>query len=353
VKRQETWPNLADLSNKMKEWFARMGIGTFILGWKMFHRLSRHPLPAKDHYYMMMLFRLLFRSYNVWISYPNPIVPQTIVHLRVNLCENNQQWFFRLRQQYDRKEIYLLAEGMKDAEVFVDIGSNVGIYALTIAQAFPNKQVVAFEPLQTNYDSLQANITRNKITNCLAYQKAICKADKPVRFYINPIHDGGGSLILPEVYKTGDVEINVDLYQKKHPEFQPWLEVDTERLNEVLSQRSVVKIDVEGAEIDVLQSGYDALKTGLVDLMIVEVIQDTVDEVVQLLDNLGFDAFILPEFEAIRKGTLLPWFVKNIICVRKNTPAHGRICQKCGSNRERNRIMQFPFNAEFGQPRIK
>ncbi len=313
-------------SNAKKEWLARMGITTFTMVWKVLNRLSNRPLPAKDHYYIMKFFRLFFRSYSVWISYPNPVVPQTMLHLKVNLCENNQQWFFRLRNRYELKEMCLIAEGMKEAGVFIDVGSNIGVYALTIAQAVPNKRVIAFEPLQSNYDSLQANIARNGITNCLTYQKAISNAGESVRFYVNPIHDGGGSLIPPKVYKTGDVEINVDHYQEKHPDFHPWVEVDTVDLNEVIHSKSVLKIDVEGTEVDVLQSGYDALRMGLVDLAILEVKQETLDQVLQLMDVLQFDSFLLPDCSPIKTGIRLPWFVKNIVCIRKNTSAHTRFC---------------------------
>ena len=314
--------------NGVKEWLARMGIGTFTLPWRVLRRLSKRSLPAKDHYWIMMLFRLFFRSYNVWISYPNPLIHEQMLQLRVNLCENNQQWFFRLRQQYDREEILLLAEGMRHAEMFIDIGSNIGIYALTIAQAFPDKRVVAFEPLLGNYESLRANIARNRAGNCVVQQRAISTAGRSVRFYINPIHDGGGSLIPPKKYKTGDVEIDVDEYRQKHPSFDPWIEVETAPLNEAVLGKSIVKIDVEGAELDVLRSGYDVLKRGLVELMIVEVMQDTVDDVVELMDEVGFDSFLMPEYAHISKGVRLPWFVRNIVCVRKNSGLEASIWQR-------------------------
>jgi len=314
-------------SNAKKEWLARMGITTFTLVWKVLNRLSNRPLPAKDHYYIMKLFRLFFRSYSVWISYPNPVVPQTMLHLKVNLCENNQQWFFRLRNRYELKEMCLIAEGMKEAGVFIDVGSNIGVYALTIAQAVPNKRVIAFEPLQSNFDSLKANIARNGITNCLAYQKAISNACGSVQFFINPIHDGGGSLIEPKVYKTGDVEVDAERYRQKHPEFRPRIDVETVPLSKIISHRCVLKIDVEGAEMDVVYSGYEALKAGLVELIILEVIQETVDDILQIMDELDFDSFLLPEFVQITKGVRLPWFVKNIVCVKENTPTHATICR--------------------------
>ena len=322
---QEIKLDVESTSNRMKEWLAREVINAFALAWKVVQRCSRRKLPVKQHYYTMKLFRFLFRSYYVWICYPNPLAPQQALYLRVNLCENNQQWYFRLRSQYELTEIQLIAEAMRNAEVFVDVGANIGVYAVTIAQAFPDKQVIAFEPLSTNFDSLIQNITCNILSNCTAYQQAVSNAGKPARFYINPIHDGGGSLTAPSVYKTGDVEIDVKRYQQEHPEWQPWVEVETTRLDEVISCKSVVKIDVEGSEVDVLQSMVDALKTGLVDLMIVEVLQETVDEVVQLMDEVSFDSFLLPDCTPIATEARLPWFVKNIVCVRKNTPEHNKI----------------------------
>jgi FkbM family methyltransferase len=288
----------------------------------MVQRLSSHPLPAKSHYYIMRLFRLFFKTYYVWISYPNPLVPEKTLRLLANLCENSQQWYFRQRGAYDLTEIRLVAEGMRSADVFVDIGANIGVYATTIAQAFPDKNAVAIEPLDKNFDTLQNNIAANRLVNCSALQGAVSNAGSPVRFYINPIHDGGGSLIPPKVYRTGDVVLDTKSYQEKHPESRTWLEVETFLLDDVLSQKSVLKIDVEGTEVDVLQSGYEALKGGLVDLMVVEVLRETVDGVVRLVGGLGFDSFLLPDYIPVAVGTRLPWFVRNIVCVRRNKPMH-------------------------------
>ena len=296
--------------------------------WKIANLISSKPLPAKAHYYIMLMFRLFFKSYFVWINYPNPISRGKTIRLLVNLCENNQQWYFRLRNRYELKEIKLIAEAMKEAEIFFDIGSNIGVYATTIAQAFPDKRVVAIEPLRKNFDSLRVNITANDVANCKTIHGAVSNISTTQRFYINPIHDGGGSLIASGEYITGDVVLDAKRYQEKHPEFQPFVEVETFQLDEMLSNKSVLKIDVEGAELDVIKSGYKALRNGLVDLMIVEVLQETVDDILDLVGGLEFDAFLLPDYIPITVGAQLPWFVMNVLCVRKNTPQHETILMR-------------------------
>lgn len=314
--------------NGMKTWLARLGINTFLLSWKIAQVFSLRSMPAKSHYYIMRLFRLFFRTYYIWISYPNPLDSQKTLRLLANLCENSHQWYFRQRGAYDLMEIRLIAEGMQSADVFIDVGANVGIYATTIAQAFSDKNTLAIEPLEKNFHTLQTNIAANALINCHARQGAVSSADTPLRFYVNPIHDGGGSLVAPTVYRTGDVLLDAKSYQGKHPEFRAWEEVKTFSLDEVLSQKSVLKIDVEGTEVDVLQSGYETLEAGLVDLMVVEVFQETVDEVVRLAGGLAFDSFLLPDYIPVAVGTRLPWFVRNIVCVRRNTPMHPTIWKR-------------------------
>lgn len=47
-------------------------------------------------------------------------------------------------------------------------------------------------------------------------------------------------------------------------------------LDNVITRNSVLKMDVEGAELDVIRSGYDSFRKGLVDLVIIEVTEETV-----------------------------------------------------------------------------
>ena len=63
-------------------------------------------------------------------------------------------------------------------------------------------------------------------------------------------------------------------------------------LDDVITSRSVIKIDVEGAEASVLRSGMKSLKNGLVDLMVVEVIKESIGEVIELADDAEFDFFM-------------------------------------------------------------
>ncbi len=325
-------PNIDITFNKIKIGIARLLIMIFFFPRWIIKRLFRRQLPFKEKYYLMQMFRFFVKTYYVQISYPNPFDPQKIIQLIVNLCENVQQTYFLDRQRYELNELQLIVEGMQEANKFIDIGANIGVYALTIGQTFPHKGVLTIEPLPENFNSLQANIMINNLSNCEPRQGAVSGAGTSLRFYVNPIHDGGGSLLPPDVYRTGDIILDAKSYQAQHPDFQAWVEVETFTLDELIVEKSVLKIDVEGAEVDVLKSGYEVLKAGLVDLIMVEVHEDSVAEVIPLLAELEFDSFLLPDYVLITEGSELSWFVKNFVCVRKNTAIHTLITQRVGIN---------------------
>jgi len=317
--------NLNPVMNAMKACLAYAGIGAFRLFWKTLNILSLHTLPAREHFYIMRLFRLFSDTYYVWICYANPLSPGKKLRLLLDLCENSQQWYFRERGSYDQVEIRLLAEGLKLAEVFVDIGSNIGVYACTIAQGLPGKHIEAIEPLAKNFITLKANIAENGLANCNVQKSAVSSIGTKASFYINPIHDGGGSLIAPVNYRTGDIMIDAKSYQERHPRFDISEEVETITLDTLLIKKSVLKIDVEGSEVDVIRSGYGKLKEGFVDLLTIEVNRDTADAVLQLMDELNFDSFLFPGIVPVNVGTELPWFVRNLACVKRNTEIHEKI----------------------------
>jgi FkbM family methyltransferase len=141
-----------------------------------------------------------------------------------------------------------------------------------------------------------------------------------IKFYPNPIHDGGGSTIKRSFYRTGDVYVDVDQYQVTNSSFVPEIEIKSIKIDDVIKSKSVVKIDVEGAEVSVLESGRSVFNRGLVDLIIIEVLDETIDRVISLLDGHGFDCFTRDVATPIKAGTRLSRYIGNIICLRRVSP---------------------------------
>jgi len=322
-----------DIGNSLRVLFAFLLIKLVRVPWRLSEKLLRRQFPYKDHYLIMNMFRRLTRSFPVTIQYRNPVAnDESIVKLALDLCENNQQWHYRMKEWYELEWMKVISLGMGRVESFIDIGANIGAYSVTIAQAFPDRRVIAVEPVSSNYSRLEENIRLNGLRNVEAVNAAIAERKGPVEFYLNPVHDGGGSLLELREYRTGDIHIDAANYQARHPHFVPTVKVEGLPLDGIITTSSALKIDVEGAEVPVLKSGLAALNKGLVDLIVVEVSHDSTDEVVRLLDGAGFDCFIygqrvpiadVSQFDSWAAGRMRD--LGNVLCLRRGSELYDPI----------------------------
>jgi FkbM family methyltransferase len=295
--------------------------------WQMAQLHLRRPLPRTQHVVAQRVFRLCGRSFPVRLTYPNPVAPAPRrLTLDLDLCENHAL-YVRTRQRYEVEWLRLLAAALPDAECFVDVGAHVGVYSLTLAQAFPDKRVIAVEPLPANFAHLTRAIALNGLTNVVARQAVVTEIAGRATFHVSPLSDANGSLVRPSHYQTGDVVVEAAQYRARHPGFVPTLDVEAVRLDDLVDRPSVVKVDVEGGEAGVLRSGAAALAKGLVDLMVVEVQGGTYETVLSTLDDLGFDGFLYGHRRPLRPGQLHlePYRVVNVLFLRRGSAAHERV----------------------------
>lgn len=130
--------------------------------------------------------------------------------------------------------IDLLTDGM----VVVDIGAHIGYYTLFAAKAVGDKgKVFCFEPEPANYVLLLKNIEENNCNNVIPVQKAVSNSTGSIKLFIAKEPSG---------HSIGS--------DNPH---QKAIVVDSITLDEFFSGREypihVIKIDVEGAEMAVLQ----------------------------------------------------------------------------------------------------
>ncbi|RMG10879.1 MAG: FkbM family methyltransferase, partial [Deltaproteobacteria bacterium] len=130
-----------------------------------------------------------------------------------------------------------LARGM----TFFDVGSHVGYYSLCAARAVgPEGRVVAFEASAENYRFLCAHIERNRLSQVEAHHLGI--AARPGRRRFRPGRGSGTGRLDPE-RETDPAEGDGAL-------------VEVTSLDAFCTSRGlrpqVLKIDVEGGEVEVL-----------------------------------------------------------------------------------------------------
>lgn len=143
----------------------------------------------------------------------------------------------------------------------VDIGSLFGIYTIVLAKLNPELPVHSFEPHPDNFELLNRNVELNGLTDgrVQVHQKVVSAESGTTEFYFAPIdYEFSCHTLFPtethENYKPIAVEANsISDFCKEQNFRNPW-----------------VKIDAEGAEIEILEDliSADHIETarGLVEL---------------------------------------------------------------------------------------
>ena len=123
-----------------------------------------------------------------------------------------------------------------------DIGAHLGYYSLLLAKCIgPVGRVVSFEAAPANFSTLQKNISINKLVNVEPINLAVYSKSGMIGMSVSPTDTGSGEWSIAR-------PLNVNSIQ-----------VQTISLDQFCQENHIVpdflKIDVEGAEYDVLLGG--------------------------------------------------------------------------------------------------
>jgi FkbM family methyltransferase len=151
--------------------------------------------------------------------------------------------------EYIPGETRLLRRLMPAGGVAVDVGANIGATALALGEAAgPAGVVVAFEPQRVVYYQLCGNVALNGVRNVFCLHKAAGRAMGTVRVpeldYDKRGNFGGLSLLDAEQYAKDHDMVPVDV-----------LPLDAMQL----ARCDLIKVDVEGMELDVLEGGRETI----------------------------------------------------------------------------------------------
>jgi FkbM family methyltransferase len=139
--------------------------------------------------------------------------------------------------------------------VIFDIGANIGTFTTWMARAFPRGKVYAFEPQRVVFQMLSGNAAINNLYNVYTHNIGIGKENCKVEFeepdYFDKCDFGTFSLvekIVPPSKNKFILSINtLDWFVEYHN----------------IPKVHMLKIDVEGMDLDVLTGGTNTIKKQL------------------------------------------------------------------------------------------
>jgi FkbM family methyltransferase len=139
----------------------------------------------------------------------------------------------------------------KEGDVVIDIGAHIGRYTIISSKRVgANGKVVAIEANPSNFKMLNRNIKLNQLTNIISLNNAVYSKETKVKLYLP------GEELGHTTYNTvmSDRAKNEDKF----------IEVSANTLDYFLQLKGItdvnwIKIDVEGAEFEVLKGASNVL----------------------------------------------------------------------------------------------
>jgi FkbM family methyltransferase len=132
---------------------------------------------------------------------------------------------------------------VKPGMVAFDIGAHVGYYTLLSSALVGNSgSVVAFEPLPENIEYLKRHVALNQLENVQIIEAAVTDRDRKMTFNIAPSRSMG------YLSEGGNLEVEA-------------ISLDQFLTRDDVPTPQVLKIDVEGAELSVLQGAQNLITT--------------------------------------------------------------------------------------------
>ena len=170
--------------------------------------------------------------------------------------------------EYDQSVIDFLLQLINNETIVVDIGANIG--AMTLPFASKAKKVYVMEPHPTLYNMLCGNIALNDLKNVIAYNVGISNKAGYMSYQDLPENNNGSHSLIAENHNGSNRIIVSDQVPACH----------------------LLKIDVEGHELNVLQGATNMIQIARPTIFIENDRRDKAKALVEyLITTLKYDCY--------------------------------------------------------------
>ncbi len=160
---------------------------------------------------------------------------------------------------------------IKEGNVVVDVGAHIGLYTIISSKRVgPKGKVVAVEAHPGNFEMLGRNTKLNNLNNVLLLNCAASSKKSKVKLLLPDTHLGYTG------HNTIMLEPNTPILKDDVEVRQPFVEVDGNTIDDLLQKNGIyevnwIKIDVEGAELEVLKGAHNTLSNSKNITLLIEI----------------------------------------------------------------------------------
>lgn len=209
----------------------------------------------------------------------------------VNIAEYSGVSLYFFGKHSESFSAWLVSELVNRGDICIDIGANVGSYTFLMASSTGSEgKVFAFEPNPNLYSLLLDSVKMNQAGSFIFVEgRALySRSGETLKFYLseNPNNSGTSSLVNHGVFVR---EENCIL-------------IETVTLNDYFKTHSIekcklVKIDVERAELEVVQGMLDLLREQRIDYIVLEQLAGSESQ--EILNYAGYTGWLIDETKRV------------------------------------------------------
>jgi FkbM family methyltransferase len=230
---------------------------------RQLRRISKNAARARDTDNDSRIFSFDFLDFEVW-------------------CWNASTLRSLIRELFAEREYWFRCE-VPDP-VIIDGGSNIGMSVLFFKALYPSAHITAFEPDPSSFEALRMNVERNGVVGVVLHNAALSAVEGHASFFQDSTHPG---------------DLRNSLWRQRPPTPRT-LEVPSVCLSEHIGNRiDVLKLDIEGAEFEVIEELKASGKLDQIDQLIVEFhhnvpgIRSTLPRFLEMIQDAGFELRIV------------------------------------------------------------
>lgn len=202
-----------------------------------------------------------------------------------------------LTGEFEPETTAIVKKLVKPGDSAIDVGANIGYFSLLFAHCVGNAgRVYSFEPAPAVSIALKNNIKLNNYKNIEVNNFALSDHSGLTQFYLGPEDNTGLSSFRKPRQSTGSFDVELKPFDD--------LSIDDHKI-------TLVKIDVEGAELQVLR-GMTKLLQDLRPNLLLEItdsflreLDDSMSSLFTFLDQFGYECYMIEN---------------GIVCLLKNYP---------------------------------
>lgn len=255
---------------------------------------------------MRLVYRLTAIPNTTWLGrllrFPTRLLPRS---MRIRILSGGNRgylWTVGAGHQacwlgtFEEHRQLALSQLLRKGDCFLDVGAHAGFFTLLGSRLVgPEGTVVAFEPLPANLDFLRLHVELNRVENVTVFDAAVSDSQGAASFAEGSnTHTGGLS-------PNGAIRVRT-------------VKLDELRADGLIATANVIKIDVEGAELQVLRGAEELLRHAKMRAVLLSAHGVAIaHECAGLLSRAGYSISELPQYPGSGETEL--------ICIRTESPS--------------------------------